>query len=94
MDCNALIGRDGNDLVLTVRVVPGASKDEWVADASGLRLRIQAPPVDGKANKRLTRFVARSFGVRPSAVVIENGSMSRSKQIRIISPVTVPDVLS
>lgn len=81
-------------MLLNLRVVPGASRDQWVRDETGIRVRVQAPAVDGKANKRLKAFVARSFGVRASRVTIERGEASRLKRLRIASPKKIPQELT
>lgn len=83
------------DLILACRLQPKASSDEFVGDhGEELKIRITAPPVDGKANAHLTRFLAKSFGVSKSQVVIEKGESSRSKRIRIHSPVKFPAKLN
>ncbi len=52
----------GDDLILRVKVQPKASKDE-LAEILGdqLKVRITAPPVDGKANKHLLAFLSKLF---------------------------------
>lgn len=82
--------RDGADVVLTVRVQPRASRDEWVVDGDRLRLRITAPPVDGAANDHLIRFVARSFGVANGRVDIVRGLTGRDKTLRVTAPQVIP----
>lgn len=83
------------DLILDCRLQPKASSDEIVGDLGDeLKIRITAPPVDGKANAHLTRFLAKSFGVSKSQVVIEKGELGRSKRIRIQSPEKIPAKLN
>jgi uncharacterized protein (TIGR00251 family) len=53
-------------------------------------VRITAPPVDGKANKQLCEFLARTCGVAKRAVQLVAGQTSRYKRIRITAPVTLP----
>ncbi|MBA56678.1 MAG: YggU family protein [Pseudomonadales bacterium] len=85
----------GLDLILDCRLQPKASSDEFVGDlGEELKIRITAPPVDGKANAHLTRFLAKSFGVSKSRVVIEKGELGRSKRIRIQSPEKIPAKLN
>lgn len=48
-----------------------------------LKIRISAPPVEGKANERLTEVIAKAFGVSKSSVEIIKGHTSRLKTIRI-----------
>lgn len=86
--------RDGNDLLLWIRVQPRASRDgfaEVMDDA--IKVRITAPPVEGKANAHLVTWLARQFRVSKSAVHIESGETSRRKRVRICDPVQVPPPL-
>jgi len=84
--------RDGTDLVLEVRVQPRASRSEIAGLHGGrLRIRLQAPPVDGKANAALVEFLAAAFGVPRARVIIEHGLASRDKRVRIRdAPVAAP----
>lgn len=75
--------KDGS-VILTVRVVPRASKSEIVGEHDGaLKVRIASPPVDGAANEELIRLLAKSFAVAKSAVEITSGHSSKTKQVRI-----------
>ena len=76
--------RDGTDLVLDVRIQPRASRSE-IAGQHGerLRIRLQAPPVDGRANAALVEFIAEAFGVPRARVVIEHGLAGRDKRVRV-----------
>lgn len=76
--------RDGDDWLLSLRVQPGAKRTEVSGEYGDLlRIRLAAPPVDGKANAALVAFVARELGVPKSAVTLERGDTSRTKIIRI-----------
>ena len=82
---------DGDDLVLQLTVRPKASRDEFAgAQGSRYRVRITAPPVDGRANAHLVRFLARAFGVSRSAITLEAGETSREKRVRIRAPACLP----
>jgi len=71
--------------VFRVRVQPGASKNEIVGvQQDALKIRISAPPVEGKANKALVQFLAEQLEVRRSQVEILSGHTSRIKTIRVI----------
>jgi len=84
---------DGNDLILEVRVQPRASRDEIVGPhGEQLKVRITAPPVDGKANAHLARYLAKAFGVAPSAVALIGGETGRDKRLRIQAPCELPAV--
>ena len=75
--------RDG-DLLLRVKVQPRAKRTEiaGIHDAQ-LKVRLATPPVDGKANRALCRFIARSLGLRPAQVQLVRGQTSRSKVLRL-----------
>ena len=65
---------------ISVKVVPGASKSGivgWLGE--DLKVRIQAPANDGKANDALCEFLASEFGLPPRAVRIASGFSSRKK---------------
>jgi uncharacterized protein (TIGR00251 family) len=70
--------------VLRVKVQPGVSKDEIAGEHDGmLKLKIAAPPVDGKANEACRRFLAAVLKVPASAVEIKSGAASRIKVITV-----------
>lgn len=87
---------EGDLLILSVRVQPKASSDEIVgpcADALGgesLKVRITAPPVDGKANAHLEKFLAKVFGVAKSRVSVVAGDNGRQKRVNIHGPTRLP----
>ncbi|MFA5531206.1 MAG: DUF167 family protein [Thiohalomonadaceae bacterium] len=84
---------EGADLVLDLRVQPRASRDELVGPhGEQMKVRITAPPVDGKANAHLLRFIAKAFGVPPSAVTLVSGETGRDKRLRIACPRSFPNV--
>jgi len=86
--------RDGADLVLDVRVQPRASRSELAGrHGERLRIRLQAPPVDGKANAALVEFVADLFGIPRARVTIEHGLSGRDKRLRLQGAPAVPAVL-
>jgi hypothetical protein len=86
--------RDGPDLVLQVLIQPRASSDA-IAGVLGdrLKIRLTAPPVEGKANEHLIAWLARLFGVPKSQVILERGASSKHKQLRICSPRKLPENL-
>lgn len=71
-------------VVCRVRVTPKASKNELTGISQGsLAIRLTAPPVEGKANKALMRFLSEIFGVSQSAVRIIRGQSARDKTVLI-----------
>ena len=76
---------NGTGSLFWVRLVPGASRESvmgWQADGM-LRVRVSAPPERGRANKALLRILADAFGVKPSALRLVSGAVSREKRIRV-----------
>lgn len=71
-------------VTLAVRVQPGAKKTAIVGvygegDAAQLKIAVQAPPVEGRANDALVEFLAGHFGVPRARVQLISGQLSRSK---------------
>jgi len=63
-----------------VRVMPGAPRDQVVGLAEGVwRVKVAAPPVGGKANDRLVRFLADVLNMPPGMLAIDHGHTSRRK---------------
>ena len=74
-------------LLLTVRVIPRSTRDEIVGThGDALKIRLNAPPVDGKANGRLMRFLGERLGVPLSRIQIVRGQTGREKQVLGPSP--------
>lgn len=68
--------------ILRTYVQPGAKKTEWQGCyGDRLKLRIQAPPANGKANKELRRFLGKSLSLPKSRVTIIRGNKNRRKDI-------------
>ncbi len=75
---------------IALKVTPGARKNEilgWEEDypqiGRVLRVKIAAPPVEGKANKEITSFIAKTLGLPKSAVELLHGSTGRIKLIQV-----------
>jgi uncharacterized protein (TIGR00251 family) len=76
-----------------VRVQPRASKDEIAGEMGGaLKVRLQAPAVEDRANEALVEFLAQLLKRPKAAVRILSGDRSRTKRIEI-SGVTRQQVL-
>jgi uncharacterized protein (TIGR00251 family) len=74
----------GTSATVTVRVVPRSTK-EGVAGCEGgvVRIRLNAPPVEGKANEALVRFLAKALGVPKSRIALVSGEKGRNKIVRV-----------
>jgi len=91
---NPFYRRQGEDLILYCHLQPGARSDEFAGlHDERIKIRIKAPPVDGKANTHLREFLAKAFGVPLKQVVLEAGETSRQKTLRIIQPAHIPEAL-
>ena len=72
-------------MALTVVITPGARKTEIVGPyGDALKIRIAAPPSDGKANSQLLRFISAMVGVPLSDVSLIFGQSARRKGILVI----------
>ncbi len=71
-------------VVFSVRLQPRASRDEVVGEVQGaLKIRVQAPAVDGRANEGLIDLLAQLLKLPKSAVRILSGDRSRIKRVEI-----------
>lgn len=69
-----------------IKVIPRASRNEVIPLGAGeLKVKLTAPPVDGKANEALIDLLATYFQVKPKAIRLLQGSSSRNKLIEVLS---------
>lgn len=75
---------------LALKVTPGAKKNEilgWEDDypqvGRVLKIKIAAPPVEGKANKEIVLFLAKTLGVPKSSIEVVHGTSGRIKLVEI-----------
>jgi uncharacterized protein (TIGR00251 family) len=79
-------------VIFAVRVQPRSSKDEIAGDAAGaLKIRLQAPALEGRANEALIEFLAELLKTPKGAVRILSGERSRIKRLEIRG-VTKPQI--
>ncbi len=76
------------DVIVDIHVVPNAAKTQVdglyaVDEHIALKLRLKAPPVDGKANETLLKWLASQLGIARNAVELVRGQTSRRKQLRL-----------
>jgi len=81
-------------LVLVLHVQPGAKRSE-IAGLHGeaLKIRLAAPPVEGRANEALLRFIADNFNVPLRQVTLKQGAQSRHKTVLISGSKIDPECL-
>jgi uncharacterized protein (TIGR00251 family) len=86
------VAGDGR-ITLTLHIQPGAKKTEFAGlHGDALKIRLAAPPVDGKANEALVKFVAETLGLAKSAVSLKSGQTSRRKVLEVTG--TTPAVIA
>ena len=79
-------------LLLHCQLQPRASKNEIVGiQGDRLKIRITAPPVDGKANQHLIALMSKWFGTPKSAITILRGETGRQKTLCIENPDKLPE---
>lgn len=84
--------RDGDDLLLSIRVKPGARSDAILGpEADCIRIAIAAAPDRGRATARLLAFLADACDVPARNVVLLSGAFTPMKRVRIIAPRRIPD---
>ena len=87
------IGADGS-VTLTIHAQPVAKRTELAGvHGDALKIRVASPPVEGKANEALRRFLADAFAVPLRNVTLVRGEASRQKTLRIVAPLLRPDRL-
>ncbi|MDA1006677.1 MAG: DUF167 domain-containing protein [Verrucomicrobia bacterium] len=83
-------------MLLRVKLTPNASSSEilgWENDplvGPVLRIRLQAPPVEGAANKALLLFLAKHLGLPKSSLTLKKGDTSRLKTIQLPDGTPLP----
>jgi uncharacterized protein (TIGR00251 family) len=72
------------ETIINVKLIPRSSRNEIIGkENDGIKIKLTAPPVDGKANKALVQFLANKLGVPKRDIEIVSGERSRQKAIRI-----------
>jgi uncharacterized protein (TIGR00251 family) len=73
------------DTLLKIYLQPKSSKNEIVGSyRDGIKVKVTAPPIEGKANDALIRFLAKEIGISSSCIEIIKGHHSREKTLKII----------
>jgi uncharacterized protein (TIGR00251 family) len=83
-DVSDLFSTHDGYVVVDVHVQPGAGRTAVVGrHGAALKLRVAAPPADGRANDATCALLARTLGVKDAAVALVSGASSRTKRVRI-----------
>lgn len=71
-------------VTFAVKVIPRAKRDEIVGiENDALKIRLNAPPVEGRANEALVKFLAQTLNIARANVEIVRGETSRNKVVRV-----------
>jgi uncharacterized protein (TIGR00251 family) len=86
--------RNGDVVTLTLHIQPGAKRSELAGlHGEALKIRLAAPPVEGRANEALLKFIAGLFGVPVRQVELKQGGQSRHKVVAITGSKVEPESL-
>jgi uncharacterized protein (TIGR00251 family) len=84
----------GEVITLTLHVQPGAKRSEICGlHGEALKLKLAAPPIEGRANEALLKYIAGLFDVPTRQVELKQGAQSRHKVVAIIGSCVDPDSL-
>ena len=78
-------------MLLHVRLVPGASQNNVVGTETAdhktvYKIRLTAPPIDGRANEALIQFLAKQLQIAPSTITLDRGATSKHKTLSVPLP--------
>jgi uncharacterized protein (TIGR00251 family) len=80
----AYISERNGSAHVTVRLTPRASREEIVGPrGAALAVKVNAPPVDDRANAALRKLVAKALGIAPNRVQVVHGHKSQNKLLRL-----------
>lgn len=86
--------RNGEVVTLTLHVQPGAKRSELVGlHGDALKIRLAAPPVEGRANDALLGFLGKLFDVPQRQIELRQGGQSRHKVVAITGSKVMPESL-
>ncbi len=84
--------RNGDVLTLTLHVQPGAKRSEVTGlHGDALKIRLAVPPIEGRANEALLKFIAEMFDVPLRQVELKQGGQSRRKAVAITGSKIEPE---
>lgn len=84
-------------MIIRAKATPNAKQSQWMGWESGpllgplLRVKIQSPPIDGKANKELRQFLAKNLNTQKAKIRLIKGVTSRIKTFEVPDDVDLPD---
>jgi hypothetical protein len=86
--------RNGEIITLTLHVQPGAKRSEIVGlHGEALKIKLAAPPIEGRANEALLKFIADLFAVPLRNTELKQGGQSRHKVVAVTGSRIDPGIL-
>ncbi len=80
----SIITETDDDTIINIRLIPRASTNKIVGVLDdAIKIRLQAPPIEGKANKALIKFLSKQLKLPASHITIISGETNRNKRILI-----------
>lgn len=70
-------------IIISLKISPNASKNEIIKTPEGVKVKITAQPIDGKANKCLVEYLSKLFKVPKTSIEILKGETSKEKILLI-----------
>jgi len=70
-------------LIIRIKIIPNASKNELVQMEDGLKVRITAQPIENKANKALIDFFSKNLRIPKTNITIIKGELNKEKTLLI-----------
>lgn len=86
--------RNGDVVTLTLHVQPGAKHSETAGlHGEALKIKLAAPPIEGRANEALLKFLAKLFDVPARQITLKLGEQSRHKVVLVTGSKIEPESL-
>ena len=76
-----MLKKSKDGIILTLKISPNARKNEMIKSEEGLKLKITAQPIDGKANKAVVEYLSKLFKISKTSIEILRGETSKEKTI-------------
>ena len=76
---------ENNKIIVNIKISPNAKKNEIIKTSEGIKIKINALPIDGKANKVLIEFLSKQFKIPKTFIKIIKGETSKDKTIQFIT---------
>lgn len=78
-----MIRETTDGLIVNLKISPNASKNDILSDETGIKIKLTAQPIEGKANKALIEFLSKKFKIPKTSIEILKGETSKDKTLLI-----------